>query len=336
MNERVARIKEAAAGRWPELFVDAGMDRSHFTRQNRPCPLCGGTDRFSLFPKSTDGGWFCRGCGHGDGIALVRAFTGRSFPETLEWLERALGLPEFRTDAPQRRRARTEDPAALEAARRARLERLWDEAVPLARAEPDSPVRRYLAARGLGGCVPSRELRCVSALGCWETPDEGGPARLAGTFPAMIARVSGDAGELITLHRTYLTETGEKAPVRSAKKLAAGAVENGLVRLYPAGGVLCLAEGIETALSVHALTGLPCWSAISLTGFRRFESVPEGVRTLRICGDNDASYAGAAGAYELASRIKRSRPELTVTVHIPERSGEDWNDVLRAGGSLKL
>ena len=57
---------------------------------------------------------------------------------------------------------------------------------------------------------------------------------------------------------------------KDAKKLASGAVENGVIRLYPAGGVVCLAEGIETALSVHALTGLPAWSVVSLSGMKRF------------------------------------------------------------------
>lgn len=88
----------------------------------------------------------------------------------------------------------------------------------------------------------------------------------------MLARLTNAEGKFITLHRTYLTADGSKAPVHSAKKLAAGAVENGVIRLYPAGGVVCLAEGIETALSVHALTGLPAWSVVSLPGMKPLKS----------------------------------------------------------------
>lgn len=186
-------------------------------------------------------------------------------------------------------------------------------------------------------------IRFVKKLACWEVPDGqnidgAAKARLVGEFPAMLARLTNAEGKFITLHRTYLTADGSKAPVHSAKKLAAGAVENGVIRLYPAGGVVCLAEGIETALSVHALTGLPAWSVVSLPGMKRFgpETIPDGVRTIRICGDNDRSYAGAAGAYELASRLRRSRPELEVSVHIPQAAGTDWNDVLLAHGMLKL
>lgn len=52
-----------------------------------PCPLCGGTDRFHVWPdRPSDGGvsppgrWWCRQCGQsGDLIAFVRAVDGLSF-----------------------------------------------------------------------------------------------------------------------------------------------------------------------------------------------------------------------------------------------------------------
>lgn len=308
MND-LDRIKRAAEGRWPEIFAAAGMDPAHFERENRPCPLCGGRDRFSFFRKEEQGRWFCRGCGWGDGIDLVRKFTHRTFPETLRWLESYLGLPPEERRMPEAR-TQTEDPAA-------------------------EAVRRYLALRGLGGCDASAMLRAEALAPCWDASGGERP-RLVGRFPTMLARVTDAAGGLITLHRTYLTAEGAKAPVPAAKKLAPGAVEGGLVRLFPPTAILCLAEGIETALSVHEMTGLPAWSAISLTGFRRFETVPDCVEVVRICGDNDRSYAGAVGAYELAARLKRSRPGLEVSVHIPAEAGTDWNDVLMQGGRLSF
>lgn len=326
------RIKRAAEGRWPEIFAAAGMDPAHFERENRPCPLCGGRDRFSFFRKEEQGRWFCRGCGWGDGIDLVRKFTHRTFPETLRWLASYLGVP-HEERRPPAVRCLEEDPEARRRARLARLSEDWDRAVPLADLPDSAPVRRYLAARGLGRCDPSPMLRAEADAPCWDASGEGRP-KLAGRFPTMLARVTDAAGGLITLHRTYLTPEGGKAPVAAVKKLAPGAVEGGLVRLFPPTAILCLAEGIETALSVHEMTGLPAWSAISLTGFRRFETVPECVEVVRICGDNDRSYAGAAGAYELAARLKRSRPELEVSVHIPAEAGTDWNDVLMRGGGL--
>lgn len=317
MRERIDRIKNAAEGHWPEIFASVGMDAALFQRQNRPCPLCGGRDRFSFFAKEVGGRWYCRGCGMGDGIKLVQQFTKKEFVQTLVHLETLLGLP-----VPKGKQGRYERSAVARhklwaEKQRAEQSALWEKAFPLGEIDRQTPVWRYLCARGLGDLVPSRELRFVKKLACWEVPDGqnidgAAKARLVGEFPAMLVRLTNAEGKFITLHRTYLTADGSKAPVHSAKKLAAGAVENGVIRLYPAGGVVCLAEGIETALSVHALTGLPAWSVVSLPGMKRFgpETIPDGVRTIRICGDNDRSYAGAAGT--------------------------DWNDVLLAHGMLKL
>ena len=69
------------------------MDAALFQRQYRPCPLCGGRDRFSFFAKEVGGRWYCRGCGMGDGIKLVQQFTKKEFVQTLDHLETLLGLP---------------------------------------------------------------------------------------------------------------------------------------------------------------------------------------------------------------------------------------------------
>lgn len=46
--DRVARIKASASGRWREIFVRFGLAEAHFEKPNRPCPLCGGRDRFTF------------------------------------------------------------------------------------------------------------------------------------------------------------------------------------------------------------------------------------------------------------------------------------------------
>lgn len=48
-----------------------------------PCPKCGGTDRFRLWPhKGATGKFWCRGCGwSGDGIQFLRDLDGLSYPE---------------------------------------------------------------------------------------------------------------------------------------------------------------------------------------------------------------------------------------------------------------
>ena len=49
-----------------------------------PCPVCGGTDRFTVFPDQNDGAgsFWCRGCGiAGDVIDILRKVEGMSFAE---------------------------------------------------------------------------------------------------------------------------------------------------------------------------------------------------------------------------------------------------------------
>lgn len=195
MRERIDRIKNAAEGHWPEIFASVGMDAALFQRQNRPCPLCGGRDRFSFFAKEVGGRWYCRGCGMGDGIKLVQQFTKKEFVQTLVHLETLLGLP-----VPKGKQGRYERSAVARhklwaEKQRAEQSALWEKAFPLGEIDRQTPVWRYLCARGLGDLVPSRELRFVKKLACWEVPDGqnidgAAKARLVGEFPAMLARLT--------------------------------------------------------------------------------------------------------------------------------------------------
>lgn len=155
MRERIDRIKNAAEGHWPEIFASVGMDAALFQRQNRPCPLCGGRDRFSFFAKEVGGRWYCRGCGMGDGIKLVQQFSKKDFVQTLVHLETLLGLP-----VPTGKQGRYERSAVARHklwAEKQRTEQsaLWEKAFPLGEIDRQTPVWRYLCARGLGDLVPS-------------------------------------------------------------------------------------------------------------------------------------------------------------------------------------
>jgi len=52
------------------------------------CPICGGTDRFRLWPAQGEHGkWWCRGCGKGgDAIQLLRDAKGMGFKEACDYL----------------------------------------------------------------------------------------------------------------------------------------------------------------------------------------------------------------------------------------------------------
>ncbi|MNY43919.1 hypothetical protein D3C86_1789040 [compost metagenome] len=96
--------------------------------------------------------------------------------------------------------------------------------------------------------------------------------------------------------------------------------------------MLAVAEGIETAVAFHLLTGLPTWAAVSAGGLEAIAIPPE-VEEVVIAADHDASGTGQVAAIALARRLKaegrRYRFEL------PTAPGMDWNDVLMQQGTVK-
>ncbi|MBB12280.1 MAG: hypothetical protein CMN70_05530 [Sphingomonadaceae bacterium] len=141
----------------------------------------------------------------------------------------------------------------------------------------------------------------------------------------MIAAVSLDEGP-VAIHRTFLsTEASTKAAFERPKR-ALGSLGEAAVRLFaPADGKLGLAEGIESAMSAYALTGIPAWATL---GNERFGliSIPESVTELHLFVDHDD---GGHLAVErgLSAYARKGR---TIHVRTPFVRGTDWNDELQA------
>lgn len=142
----------------------------------------------------------------------------------------------------------------------------------------------------------------------------------------MVARVVNAAGKPVSLHRTYLTDDGQKAAVPIPRKLMTPTekLSNVSIRFAPPiDGWLGVAEGIETALCAAIRFQVPMWSCISAGMLRSFRP-PEGVRLLFIMGDNDVSFTGQEAAYWLAKTVSQNGIECRV--HIPDDPGTDWAD----------
>ena len=204
-------------------------------------------------------------------------------------------------DFPEPTRTRKPSTAAL---------RIWRDAQPL-RA---SPAKEYLESRGILAASSALRFHPRTPLG------PKGRTRL---LPAMIAAVSLDEGP-IAVHRTFLS--GNAKADFDIPKRALGALGEAAVRLFaPASGKLGLAEGIESAMSAYALTGIPVWATL---GNERFGlvSVPESVTELHLFVDHDAGGELAASrglaAYEQEGR--------TIHVRKPSSHDTDWNDELTA------
>jgi putative DNA primase/helicase len=290
-------LAERARGRWHGILTELGVSPKLLENRHGPCPLCGGNDRFRFDDKDGRGTWICNHCGAGDGPELVKRLNGVDFKDAANLVEKFIG-----------RIPKRPPPKPVPAATRDELNRIWKRSKHIVAG---SPAGKYLFARCGIGHFPIH-LREVSN----------------GT-PEMIAMVSDNAGNPVTIHRTFLTLEGDKANGfgRSSRKLMPGplpdsvAIRLGLECNYVP-SVLGVAEGIETALSVKKMFHIPCWSLINSAMMAKWNP-PDGVEKVIIYGDNDKSFAGQAAAYKLASRLSA---KLSVEVRIPDQVG-DWNDV---------
>ncbi|WP_198370259.1 DUF7146 domain-containing protein [Roseomonas rosulenta] len=186
-------------------------------------------------------------------------------------------------------------------------------------------AERYLVSRGL--VVPDgADLLFHPDLANFETR--------AG-YPAMVALVRNLAGEVVAVHRTYLQDDGEavrKADIPKPRMML-GRSGGGTVRLAPLGphGVLGLCEGIETGLAAMlACPGLPVWAALSTTGLEQAVLPPEAKRVV-ILADHDASGAGMRAAEAAAAKLRLEGREVSIA--LPPREGDDFNDMLQSDGA---
>lgn len=301
-------LRERCQGRWSGILPMMGIDARHLTGRHGPCPLCGGTDRFRYDDKDGRGTWICSKCGAGDGMSLVMRSKGWGFRDLAPELEAIVGKVPRQVET---RRARSEKEL------REAMNRLWTGGRPVERGDA---VARYLEQRA----IVLKDY--PAALRCHEKARYQGAETLY--FPAMLAKVVAPDGVPCTIHRTYLAEDGRKAPVGEPRRLMPGKIAKGAaIRLAPAGKVLGIAEGIETALSAAIIWRLPCWAAVSAGMLMAWEP-PAEVREVIVFGDRDSSFAGQQAAYALAHRL--SVRGISVRVELPIDEGMDWNDVLMA------
>ena len=288
-----------------------------------------GTPGRSLFvrlaPPGTPGKWTDAADGtHGDLLDLIRLVTGsRSLREALTEARRFLALPV----APAKSHPDTYD--------RARAARnLWDRCGPI----DGTHAEAYLRARAIHRCrFPA--LRFHPSLPY--RPDAGGWRR----FPALVAAVTGDDGELKGVHRTWLDpHRPAKARVSRPRKTL-GRIHGLAVRFGESdtASTLLVGEGIETVLSL--VTVLPplrgavppdslapdavAAAALSAGSLGAFVP-PANVSRLIIAQDRDDQGERAA----LRLQLRCTRLGVATAVLLP--AGNDFNDDLRSFGAVPL
>jgi putative DNA primase/helicase len=335
-------VKAAAHGRWGGILsalapqLQPALDR---VGHHVSCPVHGGKDGYRVFNDVDDsGGGVCNTCGvHPDGFATLMWVSGMDFKEALksvaEYLRVGIIARPFggRTISRQTRKGDDDEKS------RQALNRVWNESIALSHSDAE-PARLYLARRGISIRQPET-LRLHSSLAYFEDRKE------IGTFPAMLAMVQGHGGNAITIHRTYLTADGYKAPVESPRKLmrypSQRKLSGGVIRLVEAGAVLAVAEGLETALAVMEGTKMPVWCAVNAYLLEHFYP-PPGVSQILVFADKDRPSAqhprghGQESARRLVQRLWERGIKASAIVPAGEipagQRSLDWLDILNRDG----
>ena len=258
---------------------------------------------------------------HGDLLDLIRHATGaRSLREALAEARRFLAQP--LTPASSHRDTYDRTAAARN---------LWNRCRSIDR----SHAEKYLVARGIRRCrFPA--LRFHHALPY--RPDAGGWRR----YPALVAAVAGDDGEVAGVHRSWLDPVHPVLARVSRPRKALGRIHGLAVRFgEPTKAfTLLVGEGIETVLSLVTVlphgalrttfpSGTFAAAALSAGSLGAFVP-PSHVSRLIIAQDRDK--AGARAARRL--QLRCTRLGIASAVLLP--AGNDFNDDLRALGPEPL
>jgi hypothetical protein len=321
---RAVRIEDEIARRGIRLRGKAERDG--------PCPVCGGTDRFSINTRKQV--FNCRGFGEGGVIAMVQHLDGCTFAEavrTLAGIEPSHSAPMIDPVKMAEMRARAErdeiDRLMDEAERFKRAMTIWSEAVPI----ETTPAEVYLRIHrrvdlpdGASGPVLRFHSACSFGDAC---------------HPGLIALVRNViTDEPHAIMRTALNPDGTAVKVdgKTLRK-ALGPVGGGAVKLTDMGEVttcLGVGEGVETVLSMRKTPefGLsPVWAIISASGLANFP-VLAGIECLWIAVDNDrpdqhGRQAGIEAALVCSKRWTAAGREVYRVT--PKRVGHDLDDVMR-------
>ena len=366
-------LGSSARGRWTEILsvltpeLEEAIDAHMSKTPHVSCPNHGGSDGFRLFSTAgtgfnETGGGLCNTCGPmRDGFRMLSwvyaqrehgklppNFNMGDYPDQMRaaysdvafYLEHGYARnPDLRNRAPRLAPALTpEELKAQQEQERQRREKLMmlGQSMWAGARAMDPLIVKYMQTRGSQDIEPSEMMRLNPS-----TPYIGDGT--VSYHPAIVMPVSRvDEGKLkvIALHRIYLEEHPDgrvtKAPVPAPKKVMPwGDLEGAAIRLFKASGrSLAVGEGVETMLSVHAMTGLPVWSCVTAWGLETLQ-IPDNIDTLLIAQDYDVSGKGQSSALKLADRARALGKTVIILTpqefYDPSRhaKGVDWDDAYR-------
>ncbi len=250
-----------------------------------------------------------------DQLDYVAAFYGLSHDR--EWVEKA----RIKEDTPvDLKDSKVED--NLDHKKQERVNKAYEISKPLEGTLAERYLREH---RKIEGNLPP-SLRCIPYYGKEK-------------LPALVAFATDVHGKRTGMQVTYLdSQTAKKANV-DVNKRSYGKIGGASVVIQKGSGLLFVAEGVETALSISSAVPKDS-SVLAVLGVSNFKNltIEKGQRII-ICADNDTHKPHAKGQDKSPSEIavEKAARQLEekgaqVTVLKPEIAGWDFNDVLQKEG----
>ena len=254
---------------------------------------------------------------------VCHSFAGDPFDACRDYVAAKLGIlafqPSSRLDANRPalvRPSRAPAPEPDHAARIARAVALWHESTDA----HGTIVERYLASRGLALLDGMDVLRFHP-----RTPWQEDDGSIVYT-PCMISCFRSIATEEITgMQRTRISPTG----VKLGRKMT-GVASGACIKIDDDSSVeqgICIAEGLETALTGRLFGLRPAWALGSAGAITTFPTLP-GVTGIHILGETGKANADAVHA--CGRRWRQVGAEVLI---VRPKVGSDINDALKMGAA---
>jgi predicted P-loop ATPase len=283
------------------LDADARQDGDDWRCQ---CPLCG---HGNLALRDRGNGLLIK-CWNGCTSAAVRAELKRRKLYTAAKTN-GIASPETRAE----HEARVKSAKAKRKSKRDDARWHWDNSI----SAVDTMVEVYFASRLILDSPPPSLRFCPAAY----------RPKAKVNQPHIIGLIEHQTDGVIGVHFIALNPLDASVRVTGDdRKWSKGQVKGGAVRLFPAGPVLALGEGIEDALTFQEATKIPAWAAISADGIRNF--VPPGLavtQTLMLIEDQDKNQAGQRAVADAAPRLAALGYRVKI---VRPKFGKDLNDAL--------
>ena len=281
------QTREAAKGRWAEIYQHYGISLTHKKHFKGECFSCGRENSLRIDDKNGIGDWICV-CDSGDGFKLLNLVTEKGYGDLMKEVDGIIGNTFKNEPVPV---------SDVDLYRN----KLMSSYKHLLLPSVNNDAGLYLTNRGIDS-MPEYSVRFgVNPNG----------------YDALVSIVSDENNIPCYSHLTYVKD-GKKASIDAPKVMKSMQNDSVLlqarslaIRMFKAGKVLGVAEGIETALSARDRFGLPVWSVVN-AGFMRKFLAPICVEKLVIFADNDAGGTGLAAAFDCANKNYTNRKNTTL------------------------